>query len=147
MQPVCYANRKDLHFLWGPNGYLKNDLPDFIPAMKNAFAALGLKYEASFVCFSVLPDCDDPYDFTKQVTVFGDTPLILSSKITCEVMLTCTKDLQTTAYNAWKKRHGKHLSETYRRMVRDLSGATDLEKRDHLSDLALQFGKGSYAEA
>ena len=147
MQLVCYVKNEDLHFFSASSGYTKTDADQYIPSLKGFLGSLSLDYVRHFVCFSVLPNSADPNEFTTHVACFGDTPLVLRPEIAVEVMLTCSADLQTTAYNGWKRRRGKRILETYRRMIRDLSRATDEQKREHLRSLSQEFSQNSYAEA
>jgi hypothetical protein len=146
VQLVCYVDRKDLHFLSTPSGYSKTDGSQYVPSIKKFLEALGIGYTNPFVCFSAVPDSCDPNDSTTFLAHFGNTPLMLRPEIADEVMLACTNDLQTTAYNGWKNRSGDRVSDTYRRMIRDLRQATNEQRREHLSSLSHQFASNSYAE-
>lgn len=146
MQLVCLIDRKDLHYLSTPSGYRKTDEDQYIPSIKKFLEALGVGYTTPFVCFSLLPDSADLSDSTTSLAAFGNTPLVLRPEIADEVMLACTRDLQTTASNGWRNRRGNRVTDTYRRMILDLSQVTNEQRREHLQRLSHQFAPNSYAE-
>jgi hypothetical protein len=106
-----------------------------------------MDYVRPYVCFTVMPDSADPEDSTRSIAVFGEVPLVLRPEIGLEVMIACQRDLQTTAYNGWKKRRGAKPLAEYRRMVMDLQNKKPVDKIAALARLAGELGQGTYPEA
>jgi hypothetical protein len=106
MKFICYVHYSDLPRLSSAEGLIKADEQSYLPSIQSFLRSFGIEYVRPFVCFTVMPDFADPGDSTRNIAVFGEVPLVLRSEIGRELMIACQRDLQTTAYNGWKKRRG-----------------------------------------
>jgi hypothetical protein len=147
MKFICYVRYSDLSRLSSAEGLTKADELSYVSFIQSFLRSFGIDYIRPFVCFTVMPDFADPADSTRSIAVFGEVPLVLRPEIGLEVMIACQRDLQTTAYNGWKKRRGMKPPAEYLRMLTDLRYTKPVDKIATLARLAGELGQGTYPEA